>query len=200
MEAKQQALVLMGIKHCGKSTQGRLLSAHFACPFYDTDAVIEAMTGKTPRELYTHGGEGAFMAAEADACSRIVATLSARAAAQPFSAVIATGGGICNNSAALKILHAIGTFVFLNTDESVAADRIVREVGIENDGSLTNLPAYIAKEKPRSIPDVRAAFHRFFVARVALYQNLADITVPLAPATPEANMNALLSALALLRV
>ena len=48
-----KTIVLMGIKHCGKSTQGKIISQKLGLPFYDTDDVITLLTGKTPREIYT---------------------------------------------------------------------------------------------------------------------------------------------------
>ena len=35
-----KSIILMGIKHCGKSTQGRLLGGMLSLPFMDTDDVI----------------------------------------------------------------------------------------------------------------------------------------------------------------
>ncbi|WP_191014265.1 shikimate kinase [Treponema zioleckii] len=43
-----EILILMGIKHCGKSTQGKLLANHFDCNFFDTDDVILELTKKNP--------------------------------------------------------------------------------------------------------------------------------------------------------
>lgn len=213
--AQKSAVVLMGIKHCGKSTQGRLLAKQFSCSLYDSDDVITEMTGKTPRELYTQSGEAAFMAAEASACNAIAASIRAACAASadaagasmgdadttaPFAtsairAVVATGGGICKNEQALAALRAVGLFVFLNADEKTAYDRIVREIGIAENGALTNLPAYIAKENPQSLNDVRESFHRFFVARTARYNALSDITVLMDATSPEENMQRLITAL-----
>lgn len=212
MEEKRRALVLLGIKHCGKSTQGRLLSAHFSCPLYDSDDMIATMTGKNARALYTTEGEAAFMAAELAACKCIASAVTssdsgdddAALASAPIDravlsapvAVIATGGGICKNEAALAALHAVGLFVFLAADEKTAADRIVREIGIAENGALVNLPAYIAKEQPQSIAEVRSLFHHFYVARTASYRARADITVNMLPVTPEENMRMILAALA----
>ena len=36
-------IFLMGIKHCGKSTQARLLSKFYSCPAFDTDDLIFEM-------------------------------------------------------------------------------------------------------------------------------------------------------------
>ena len=60
-----QGIILLGIKHCGKSTLGNLLSKQFHCPFFDTDDVITEMTGLSPRQIYQEQGPQAFMEAEA---------------------------------------------------------------------------------------------------------------------------------------
>lgn len=191
--SKTGALILTGIKHCGKSTQGRLLSKHFACPLYDTDDVIQEMTGKSPRKIWTEQGEEGFLAAETEACLRLEQSLAERTRpAAPYTAVIATGGGICRNERALEILHRLGVIVFLNADEKIAADRIVREAVVAKDGSLSNLPAYIAKENPKTLDDVRSIFHRFYEERTKKYSAICDLRVDLSPASPEANMHCIL--------
>ena len=168
------SIILLGIKHCGKTTQGKLLSKHFSCPFFDTDDEVTALTGKTPRELYSELGKDAFLEAEKNACKRLAEKLSASE-----RAVIATGGGICNNPDALADLHKIGTFLFLNADEKTASDRIVREIAYDAVGSMKNLPAYIAKENPKNVQDVRAIFHNFYIERQKLYQAVCDIEIKL---------------------
>ena len=52
-----RSIILLGIKHCGKSTQGKLLSNHLGCPFFDTDDEVTKLTGKSPRELYIQLGK-----------------------------------------------------------------------------------------------------------------------------------------------
>ena len=113
------SIILLGIKHCGKSTQGKLLAKHFSCPFFDTDDEVTALTGKSPREIYSELGKEAFIEAEKNACQNLVEKILSQASASTAQSqaeanvsVIATGGGICNNPAALEILHKIGKFVF----------------------------------------------------------------------------------------
>ncbi|MBQ1794978.1 MAG: shikimate kinase, partial [Treponema sp.] len=48
-----KTIALMGIKHCGKSTQGKILAKKMGSDFYDTDEVIAEQTGKSPRQIYT---------------------------------------------------------------------------------------------------------------------------------------------------
>ena len=56
----KKCIVLMGIKHCGKSTQANFLSEYFKIPSFDTDDLIFELTGKTPRQIYTELGEEGF--------------------------------------------------------------------------------------------------------------------------------------------
>lgn len=187
------SIILLGIKHCGKSTQGKLLSKHFDCPFYDTDDEVTALTGKSPREIYTEQGKDAFIEAERQACEKLAEKITS---SEGGASVIATGGGICNNPAALEALHKIGKFVFLNADEKTAADRIVREIKYDGVGVMKNLPAYISKENPESVSDVRAIFHNFYEERQKIYKDLCDIEVNLNyNATKAENMEKILNAL-----
>ncbi len=197
---KTKAIVLMGIKHCGKSTQARLLSSYFEVPCFDTDDLITELTGRSPREIYSQDGKDAFMKAEEDACATLeerVAALSESALpSQKYCAVCATGGGICNNEKALEILKRSGILVFLNAEEETAAYRIIREVQYAPDGSLTNLPAYIAKEKPHSIKEVKLCFHKFYTERQKAYAALADYTVNMRNVSKTENRDAVIQVLA----
>lgn len=186
-----QGIILLGIKHCGKSTLGRMLGEQFNYPFFDTDDVITEMTGKTPREIYQQQGAEAFMEAEARACDylgRYLASLG------EDEYVIATGGGICNNQQALDSLHKLGFFLFLEVPEKVAAQRIIDEIQWE-DGVMKNLPAYIKQENPSSPDDVARIFSRFYQQRSSQYRKLAQITCALKGETPEENCQLLTEAL-----
>lgn len=194
---KKHSIILLGIKHSGKSTQGRLLAQHFDCAFYDTDDEITSLTGKTPRQIYSENGRDAFLKAEEDACRNLAEQIEKNGK----RAVIATGGGICTNKSALDSLHKIGIFVFLNSDEETACSRIVREIKYEKNGNetiMTNLPAYIAKENPSDISDVRKIFHGFYTERQKLYKSFCDIDVKLLRnAGRQENAKKILDALAL---
>lgn len=189
-------IVLMGIKHCGKSTVGKTLADKKGIPFFDIDDEIERMCGISVRELYASQGKDAFMHAEADACRAVLARVRVNAgllsadvpeahatsACKAGSAVIATGGGICDNEAAVAELTAAGCrLVYLCVDEKTACDRILVEA--EKTGSL---PAYIQKEHPACEQDVRAIFHEFYCRRTKAYEALCGTTVIVSGKTPEA--------------
>lgn len=174
----------MGIKHCGKSTQGRIISKKLSVPFFDTDDVIFEMTGKTPRQIYTELGNEGFQEAEQKACLLLQGKINSSA---KKNAVIATGGGICTNKKALDILKKIGTFVFLKTPERIASFRVLREISVAQDGTLSNVPAFIAKKNPRSIADAKKIFHDFFIERELIYEQLADVVIDMSGSSKEAN-------------
>ncbi|QTQ15332.1 shikimate kinase [Treponema parvum] len=176
-----RSVVLMGIKHCGKSTQGKLLSKYFNCPFFDTDDQILKICGMSARKIYLEKGEDEFKKAETLACKAICENIVYR------PAVIATGGGICDNDPALETLGSSGgLFVFLDVTEKTASDRILKEAIFEN-GKIKNIPAYIAKKNPHTEEDVRIIFHDFYKRRNDRYVSLADLT--LSPSSCSANEN-----------
>ena len=186
-----QGIILLGIKHCGKSTLGRMLAAQFNCPFFDTDDIITEMTGSPPRKIYQEEGEQAFMEAEARACEHLehhIASLG------EDEYIIATGGGICNNQRALDSLQRLGFFLFLEVPEEIAAQRILDEIEWE-DGTMKNLPAYIASENPSTPEEVATIFSGFYKERTARYRKLAQITCRLKGETPEENCQLLREAL-----
>jgi len=187
MNIFEKNLILMGIKHCGKTTQGKLLAGNLNREFADTDDLILEITGKSPRDIYSSQGKDAFIAAELEACKALVS--------KSEKLVVSTGGGICNNPKAIEELKKIGVFIFLNSDETVACDRIIKEVTILENGELSNIPAYIAKENPKSIEDVRRSFHNFYVERQKIYKSICDIEVKMLPISKPENMARILEAL-----
>ena len=178
------SIILMGIKHCGKSTQGRIISKKLSVPFFDTDDVVFEMTGKTPRQIYTELGNEGFQEAEEKACSFLLEKINSSA---EKNAVIATGGGICGNKKALDVLKKIGTFVFLKTPERIASFRVLREISVAQDGTLLNVPAFIAKKNPRSEKKKKKIFHDFFIERECIYEQLADVVIDMSSSSKEAN-------------
>ncbi len=203
MKTPARSIILCGIKHCGKSTQGKRIASALGLDFYDTDDLIFEQTGMDARAIYKSQGKDAFMAAELKACEYLQELLSApneasqgQNAAAAKSAVIATGGGICQNEPAIAILKKLGTIVYLEVPEITAAGRIVREARFLPDGTIENLPAYIANKNPADQKEVRAIFHDFYEERTKKYRSLADITVQ-AQGSRSENTKKILSALGL---
>jgi shikimate kinase len=78
-------LYLIGMMGAGKTTVGQLLAAQLGYRFFDTDRVIEQVTGLPIRELFAQVGEAEFRVLE----SQVLAELSAYT-----RLTIATGGGV----------------------------------------------------------------------------------------------------------
>lgn len=201
MRKSARSIILCGIKHCGKSTQGKRLAAALGLDFYDTDDLIYEQSGMDARAIYKSQGKDAFMAAELKACEYLRDKLSGgkaqnagAASLDAKCAVIATGGGICQNEPAIALLKKLGTIVYLEVPEITAAGRIVREARFLPDGTIQNLPAYIANKNPADQKEVRAIFHDFYLERTKKYRSLADITVQ-AQGSRSENTKKILSAL-----
>lgn len=205
----ERALVFVGIKHCGKSTQGKRIASQLGLEFFDTDDLIQKYEGISPREIYTKFGKEKFMEAEKNACQKLAEFFETQKknpsqkncdnAAQfetrkKPSFVVATGGGICENQKALEILKSFGTIIFLQAEEKTAADRIVREADFST-SPVRNLPAYIADKNPRTEKEAREIFHDFFTRRNNRYKEIADVAVQMKDESKEANTEKILSAI-----
>lgn len=210
-ELRERALIFVGIKHCGKSTQGKRIASHLGLEFFDTDDLIQKYEGISPRELYTKFGKEKFMQAEQNTCQKLAeyfesqnrnSSQEIRDNAAQFetrekpSFVVATGGGICENQKAVEILKSFGTILFLQANENTAADRIVREADFST-SPIRNVPAYIAEKNPRTEKEVRELFHDFFMRRNNRYKEIADVVVQMENSSKEANTEKILAALKL---
>lgn len=179
------AYILFGMKHSGKTTQGRLLAEKISYAFIDIDEVITKQTGYTPREIYSEFGPQKFMSTEEQICKLCNEKFCGK------KIVIATGGGICDNAPAIALLRDLGTFIFLSVPEQIILERILEHTHIEADGTLSNLPAYIAKKNPETEEDVRKIFNTFYAERTATYAAFTDICIPLEAVPPEENFKTL---------
>ena len=148
-------MILLGLSRAGKTSVGRLLAEQLRLPFYDTDERIRIRTGLTPRELYRQAGLSALHAAEAAAlreCCSLHTGSGVAFAAEPLQystplpllgtdsfaengqgtsvencAVIAAGGGICENAEAFPLIATIPLRVFLYAPEAALFERLMRD-------------------------------------------------------------------------
>ena len=150
-------IVLMGMKHTGKSTLARLLAGGLGLPFYDTDDVIAERSGKSARELFDEGGAALMMQHEAEAC---------QAVAGDNASVIATGGGLADNRAAYEILGKNGLLVFIDTPFDILFQRI--EESARKDGRY---PKFLQGNDPRGL------FQEIYYRRTQIYAKIADVRI-----------------------
>ncbi len=190
-EGISKSIVLMGCKHCGKTTQGKLLAKKLGVDFIDTDDEIGRIRGIDFRTLYRTKGVGEFYLAEEEACSKIIKDF------EDSRIVISTGGGICDNPPALHILRACGTFVFLRLDIEHSVSRIMAKIEQNEMGTFTNVPAYVLNENPTSLAQINDILMNKYRERYQQYQDIADIVVDIKNAPIEENFKTLLGALSI---
>ena len=194
-------IILTGIQHSGKTTAGKLTAERIGCDFYDIDEIIEKKTGLSCRRLYAEKGTEAFKEAETEACIFLQKQLQSRrnetekkrtadTAGKFLQAVIAAGGGVCDNPHALSVLETIGKFIYLHVGEHTAFERIC--VRSKRTGSF---PAYIENRFPKNDTERRSIFHEVYIHRTAEYKKRAKIHIGTEGLTPDEVSEALCAAL-----
>ena len=161
-------VVLVGPPGAGKTSVGRELARRLEVAFRDTDADVEARTGKSIADLFVDEGEPAFRALEAEAV---------RAALAAHTGVLALGGGAVLAAETREAL-AGHTVVFLSVELADA----VRRTGLDASRPLLAL-------------NPRAALRAMLAERRPLYEGVATVTVPTDGRTPGEVTDAVLAAL-----
>ena len=141
-------IVLIGMPGSGKTTFGKELARRLGRKFVDADDFLEALEGKTIKEMFAVG-EDYFRAAE---------TRAARALAAERGLVIACGGGVVKRAANIEIYKTTGVVVFIDR----SPDDIVTDVDVASRPLL--------KEGVQKVYDL-------YEERIALYRAAADYTV-----------------------
>ena len=109
-----KALIFCGIKHCGKSTLGKLAAELLEIPFCDTDELLEKEYNSSVRELFKALGEEEFRRRE-----------SALLAALPGTEqVISLGGGALLKKENAPVIRALGTVIWCDVPDEIAFERI----------------------------------------------------------------------------
>jgi len=121
-------IFLMGPKHSGKTCAGRELASLLGCGFTDLDEEIARQYRNSPRTLYVHGPD-IFREAEVKTLASVMDHASGPFYEHSDFQVIAAGGGIIDNPAALALINKKpeGVTVFLEISAETAWERISRE-------------------------------------------------------------------------
>lgn len=159
-------IVLIGLKHSGKSSLARLAAQEFGLAAVDLDDAVAdlaraafpdlAAVAENPacvRQLFKTRGKAAFQKLEAEA---------AAAAAASGGQIVATGGGAMENPA-VAAAFAGAAALFLDAPRDALYQRIVRG----------GLPAFLDPQRPRE------HFYEIYEQRRRLAQAWADRTVDL---------------------
>jgi len=152
-----ERIFLVGPKHSGKTSAGKILAELCSCEFIDTDDIISRKTGKNPRQLFSEDPLK-FQKTEVEVLSELTGSGFTGALC-----IIATGGGIIDNQEAISLIKNLNAkIVFLDIPASTAWQRIV------NSGEL---PSFLQTENPQ---ETHQTLHE---RRSAAYSQLADIII-----------------------
>jgi shikimate kinase len=163
-------VLLVGMMGAGKTTVGRLVADRLGCPYADSDAEVEAATGRTVPEIFAEQGEAAFRAAEAE--------VLAKAVAGDGPVVVSVAGGAVLDPANRALIRRSGTVVWLRASPATLAGRVGDGVGRP-----------LLSERPGE------ALARLEVVRRPYYAEVADAAVDVDGSTPEAVAEAVLAVL-----
>lgn len=143
----------------GKSTIGRMLAKELACPFYDSDHVIEDRSGADIPWIFDVEGELGFRDRESQVIEEICCQKGV---------VMATGGGVVSRPENRRHLSTNGFVVYLNTPVSIQLRRT-------------------EKDKRRPLlqrPDRKEVLAKLLQERDPLYRSIADLVLDTATMSP----------------
>ena len=192
-------MILLGLSRAGKTSVGRLLAEQFGFSFYDTDELIRIRTGLTPRDLCRQGGLSTLHTAEAAVlreCCSLHDCCGGAFAAEPLRhstplslptddsaekrlgitvencAVIAAGGGICDNAEASAIIAAIPLRVFLYAEEAALFERLT------HDALQTGYyPAFLRFLPVDQKAEAQRLFAELYARRTKLYRRSCNLII-----------------------
>jgi shikimate kinase len=174
-------IILIGMKHCGKTTLGAALAAQWECPFSDVDKLIEernACEGGGPlsvRDIFNQHGEARFVELE----TAVVCALYLRLADSRDRHVISVGGRTALNTRVDELLAALGLIVYLEVSAGEIFARVAR----------TGIPAFVDQADPAK------HFHELYQQRGPHYRRLAHLIVNVDNLEPAAALSKLCHAL-----
>lgn len=150
--------VLVGPPGAGKSTVGAALAKRLGVALHDTDAAVEAASGRTISDIFIEQGEPAFRALERAEVAR---------ALEDEHGVVALGGGAVMDPATRAALvgHAV---VFLDVSIADASKRI----GFD-------------RSRPLLAVNPRASWVAMMNDRRPVYEEVAAVRVDTAGRTPD---------------
>lgn len=158
-------VVLVGIKHAGKSSLGAVVAAEHDLLFVDSDELIEAnymlVNGESLscREIFNKIGRDAFRRLEAEALEQLIKSTEE----DDQSRIISVGGGVADNpGVTAEMLKKLGLVVFINADVEHAWNRVI----------ANGVPAYLKEEK-----DPKKVFYTMSFQRIEFYRNNADLII-----------------------
>ena len=153
-------ILLVGMMGCGKTTTGGIVARRLGWDYRDSDADVEALTGRTVPEIFASDGESAFRKVEAE----VLAT--ACSSDQPV--VISAAGGSVLSADNRKLIRECGTVVWLRVESQRLAERVGDGAG-----------------RPLLEGDKSEIMARLLAERAPYYAELADAVIDVGDLTPD---------------
>ena len=144
----------------GKTTVGSRLAERLGWDYYDSDAQVEAATGRTVPQIFAESGEAAFRAEEAQALATAVRGI------RPV--VVAVAGGAVLAADNRRLIRDAGPVVWLRARPASLAERVGPGEG-----------------RPLLEGDPAGALARLDAVRRPLYDELADLVVDVDDLAPD---------------
>ena len=158
----KKKIVLMGIKHCGKSTLGKMLAKYQNIDFFDIDEfIVQNYNQKqdlSVREIFIKEGEKNFREIEAKSICILNKQIKSKT-----NAVIALGGSTIENEQAIECVAVSANMVYLKEMADTLYNRIIKN----------GIPPFFDKNDPYN------SFLKIYDYRSKLYEKRADITINL---------------------
>lgn len=116
MAEKKGNIILIGFMGSGKSTTGISLSYRLQCILSDTDKMIEKKEGRSISDIFAAEGENYFREKETELLEELKAVKTRR--------IFSVGGGTPLRAENRKLLHELGTVVYLKVSAETVYKRL----------------------------------------------------------------------------
>lgn len=116
----QRPIFLCGFMGVGKSATGRILSQKLACPFFDLDALIVDLAGKSIPRIFSENGEIEFRRWESQALQDVLSLIST-------GGVCALGGGALISPDNRRLIGQAGELFYLRASPESLLERLSSE-------------------------------------------------------------------------
>jgi len=149
-------IILIGYRAVGKTTVGKLLAGRLEIPFYDSDTLVEEMSGATVKMIVANYGWNYFRRKE---------TAAIKLLTRRGQCVVATGGGAVLRAGNVKLLQQMGKIVWLDAPLEDIIDRLRDDMHKD------------AKRPQFTSDDLAAETASVLTERRPLYAGIANLVV-----------------------
>ena len=127
-------IVLVGMMGAGKSTVGTRLAKKLRVAFYDTDNLVQEMSGCSIDDIFKYAGEDFFRAKEQQVVEELL---------NLNNCIISTGGGAFINPENRRLIKEKSVSIWLRADYDTILERVSRRntrptLRIENKADLVD--------------------------------------------------------------